>query len=102
MNVISEGTSALTVTGDIRTIADYLEIKKIVKEMADDGAEAITLKIKDSPSINSALIGFLLRLTHENEIRLSIQIGNDKLYNMLRVMNLIDVFHATETVGGRK
>ncbi|MGD0282607.1 MAG: hypothetical protein ABSB95_09620 [Dissulfurispiraceae bacterium] len=102
MNIISEGPSAVTVTGDIRTIADYLEIKKILKEMADNGAEAIALKIKDSPSINSALIGFLLRLTHEDKVRLSLQAENDKLYNMLRIMNLIDIFYVTGTVGGRK
>lgn len=102
MEVLSTGIAEITVKGNISTISDYLEIKKVMREMVDEGKTAITVKIPDSPSINSALIGLLLRLIHEDRIQISLHVKNDKLHKMLQVMNLEDIFQVTRGTGGLK
>lgn len=101
MEVIATGPAEVKITGDIKSIADYLEIKKVMSELLDNGARVVSVKIPNSPFINSALLGYFLRLIHEEKITLSLQVGNDKLFNMLTVMNLITIFNVSGAEGGR-
>lgn len=99
MEVRATGPSEVTIIGDIRTIPDYIEIKKVLRKMVDDGQKTLQVKIPDSPSINSALIGLLLRLIHEDRVQLSLHVRNDNLLKMLEVMNLQDIFNVTTGKG---
>ncbi len=93
METILTGPSEVTITGNIKTIEDYLDIKKVMKKMIEEGVDSISIKIPDSASITSALIGFLLRLVHEDRVKLSVYVRNDKLFNLFEVMNLITIFN---------
>ncbi len=93
MEVTLSGPSEVTITGEIKAIGDYLEIKKVIERMREDDISSITVKIPTSSSISSALIGFFLRLIHENKIKLTVYAGNEKLINMLEVLNLMNIFN---------
>lgn len=93
METILTGPSEITIFGNIKTIEDYLETKKILNDLVEGGADSITIKIPDSISITSALIGYLLRLVYEDKVNLAVYVKNDKLFNLLEVMNLITIFN---------
>jgi hypothetical protein len=93
MEIMITGPTEITIAGDIKTVGDYLEIKKAIKELTDGGIDSISVKIPTSPSINSALIGFFLRIIHEDKVNLALYVGNDKLLNLFDVMNLTKIFN---------
>lgn len=93
MEAILTGPSEVTIVGNIKTIEDYLDIKKVMKEMIGGGIDSISIKIPDSISITSALIGFLLRLVHEDRVKLTVYVKKDKLFNLFEVMNLVTIFN---------
>ncbi|BCB96910.1 hypothetical protein JZK55_18320 [Dissulfurispira thermophila] len=99
MEAIASGISEVTITGEIKSINDYLDIKKVITELIENNdVDSITIKIPTSASINSALIGFFLRLVHENKIKLTIHVGNDRLLNLLNIMNLMTIFNVQKKI----
>lgn len=92
MDVALTGKSEVTINGEIKTVNDYLQIKQTMLPLVEDGLDAITVKITSSSLITSALIGFFLRLVHENNIKLTIYAGNERLLKMFDVMKLTNTF----------
>lgn len=92
MDVTVTGQSEVTINGEIKTVNDYLAIKQTMLSLVEDGTEAIAVKIISSSLITSALIGFFLRLVHENNIKLTVYVGNERLLKMFEVMKLINTF----------
>jgi hypothetical protein len=83
----------IIISGHIKTIEDYLEIKKAVSSMLDEGKNSIVIKLPETPVITSALIGFFLKLIYEEKVKLTIYVKNEKLFDMLTVLNLVNIFN---------
>ncbi|KJU84246.1 hypothetical protein MBAV_003560, partial [Candidatus Magnetobacterium bavaricum] len=52
----------------------------------------ITINIPQSLTMTSSVIGYLLKLVFEHKIDLSILVKDEKLFNLLDVLNLVAVF----------
>lgn len=92
MEIRTTGVSEITVLGNIQSIEDYQEIKDAVRSLTDKGNTSITIRIPDSLSMPSSVIGFLLKLVHVDNIAVNIFVGDDRLYNLLDILNLITIF----------
>ncbi|KJR41950.1 hypothetical protein MCHI_002152 [Candidatus Magnetoovum chiemensis] len=93
MDILISGTSEVTITGHIKTIEDYQKIKQTINSLIEKGLKELTLRIPDSLSMTSSVIGYLLKLVYENNISLSLFVCDDRLYNLLEVLNLATVFN---------
>lgn len=87
---ISGNSFDITITGNIKTIADGVSIKEAVAKATHDGVDKpINLCIKDSFIITSSIIGFLIKVTNIDKIPLQVIVENQELYEMLSEMNLL-------------
>ena len=93
MEVKATGASEVTITGNIQSIEDYQDIKDVVRSIIDKGANSITIRIPDSVSMPSSVIGFLLKLVHVDKIVMSILVRDDRLYNLMEILNLITILN---------
>ncbi len=90
---IRSSSGNVTITGNIKTIADFQNIKQTI-----DGVVAahklITINIIDSLSITSSVIGYLNKLVLKDKVDLRLNIGNEELFNLLDDLNLVSTFKA--------
>lgn len=90
---IRSSSGSVTITGNIKTIADFQNIKQSI-----DGVVAahklITINIVDSLSITSSVIGYLNKLVLKDKVDLRLNIGNEELFNLLDDLNLVSTFKA--------
>lgn len=85
--------SRITITGHIKAMSDYQDIKNAVERITATN-QAITIEIKDSISITSSVIGFLNKLVLKDNIKLTMIVGEDSLMNLLDELNLTQTFNA--------
>jgi len=88
---IKEQGNILNIEGNIKSIEDFEQIKTAV-----DGVlnvyDSIILNIKDSISLISSVIGYLMKLTKNEDKRIYVNVGSDDLYNLLDELNLVNEF----------
>jgi len=70
---------------------DFQKSKTCLDNIAQNNA-SIKIKIVDSISIISSVIGYLTKLIHKDKINISIDIGDLKLYELLDELGLILLF----------
>jgi hypothetical protein len=87
------GASEITITGNIQSIDDYQAIKDTVRSVITKGATQITLKIPDSLSMPSSVIGFLLKLVHVDNVGINMLVKDERLYNLMEILNLVSVLN---------
>ncbi|KJU81790.1 hypothetical protein MBAV_006014 [Candidatus Magnetobacterium bavaricum] len=92
MEITNISNSEVTIEGHIKTIEDYQKIKQALNAIIVDGQKKITINIPQSLTMTSSVIGYLLKLVFENKIDLSIMVKDEKLLNLLDVLNLVAVF----------
>lgn len=85
--------NSLVITGNIKSISDFQEIKRSVDNMIAEHKH-INLKIVDSLSITSSVIGYLNKLVLKDNIDLNVIVGNEQLYHLLDDLNLVSTFKA--------
>ena len=95
MRIERTGTSELTVTGNIKSTADYLSIRDLVTEALWGGGREVTLRINESLSMPSSVIGFFVKLVNRDKVRLILIIQDPRL------LELIDELSLTSTFGAR-
>lgn len=86
------GETEVTISGDIKSIDDYQEIKKLLRGLAAQGARDLAIRIVDSATITSSLIGYLLKLVRGDGIGISIEVKDKELYRTFQTLKLLDVF----------
>jgi len=91
MEIKREG-NRLIITGNIKSIEDYEKIKNELETIKQNN-NFIHLDIKDSISITSSLIGYLYKLIEKDKINLSMEVGNNTLYEILEDLDLIKKFN---------
>jgi len=95
MQIEKSGAAELTIIGNIKSIEDSDAIKRHIGMLAASGANSISLKIADSFSMTSSVIGFLMKLVHRDKVRLSISIRDERLFTLLQELNLVSTFNAS-------
>ena len=87
---ISQQGNTLNIEGNIKSLEDFEQIKMTLDGMKNV-YDSIVLNIKDSISITSSVIGYLMKLVNEGK-RVYVNVGTDDLYSLLSELNLINTF----------
>jgi len=93
---ITRDNSLLTIQGNIKSVSDYTEIQGHLQSAISNGSDSITIKVVDSISITSSVIGIFLKVIKKDGIALSVQVGNKHLYDLLNELNLLAVFNVRQ------
>lgn len=91
VNVIKDGE--ISISGNIKTITDYQDIKRVVKEQMEKGINSIDVKIVESFSITSSVVGFFLKVINKDKVQLNLYVKDDRLFKILNDLNLIELFN---------
>jgi hypothetical protein len=94
MRLARTSATELTITGNIKTTADYLAIRQEVTEMVEAGAGALTLHIDECFSMTSSVIGFFVKLIQRDRIRVAMAIEDRRLLELLQELSLAEMFGA--------
>ena len=95
MQIERTGASELTITGNIKSTADFLSIRDLVTETLWGGGREVTVRIHESLSMPSSVIGFFVKLVNRDKVRLILIIQDPRL------LELIDELSLTSTFGAR-
>ena len=90
---ITRDDSLITIGGNIKSVSDYTEIQGHLQSAIANGNDAVTIKVLDSISITSSVIGIFLKVIKKDGIALTVQVGNKHLYDLLNELNLLAVFN---------
>jgi anti-anti-sigma regulatory factor len=96
MELKVSGTAEVTIDGDIKSMDDYQEIKKMIKGIVARGARNVTIRISDSVTIPSSVIGYLLKLVRGDGIEIAVEVWSKELYRTLQILKLLDVFKVSQ------
>lgn len=94
---ISQSGSSIIIDGNIKSISDFQKIKNILDDMATNNS-SINIKIPNSISIISSVIGYLTKLVYKDNITISITVGDNRLYDLLKELNLISLFNVQKDI----
>jgi len=97
MQIEDNGASELTITGNIKSIEDSMEIKTAISAVQKRGAKSIQLRIQDSFSMTSTVIGYLMKLVNLDKIPISLLVGDHRLYQLLDELSLVQPFNVRLT-----
>jgi hypothetical protein len=89
---ISTTSNVVTITGNIKSVSDYQQIKERIDSMITS-QKSIIIEIKDSISITSSLIGYFTKLVQKEGIDLTIKVGDASLMELFDDLNLISLFN---------
>lgn len=92
-SVKANGTSEVVVDGLIKGQEDYNEIKRVIQGMVDNGINALNIRINESNSISSSVIGYFMKVVNKDQINIQIDVKDDRLYKIFNDLNLISVFN---------
>jgi hypothetical protein len=92
---LSSASNTLAIRGNIKTIQDFQDIKFKLEMMKIEFLD-ITIKIEDSISITSSVIGYLNKLVLKDGIKLTMQVANKQLLELFRDLNLTQTFNVKE------
>jgi len=96
MQISQSGPNELTISDNIKSIEDSSAIKEKTNALIKEGATSIMLRIQDSFSMTSTVIGFLMKLVNVNKIRVSLVVGDERLYQLLDELSLIQAFNVRQ------
>lgn len=93
MQIDKSGSNELTISGNIKSIEDGTAIKEAINACKKEGATSVLLRIQDSFSMTSTVIGFLMKLVNIDKLRVSLVVGDARLYQLLDELSLVQVFN---------
>ena len=88
---ISSSSNNLTITGNIKSVSDFQSIKSSLDEMLKT-SKNVNVNILDSLSMTSSVIGYFNKLILKDGVGISMSIGDAKLIELLRDLNLESLF----------
>lgn len=88
---ISATSNVVTISGNIKSVADYQRIKETIDSLIATH-KSIIIEIKDSISITSSIIGYFTKLVQKEGIDLSIKVGDESLMELFDDLNLVALF----------
>ncbi|MGD0283139.1 MAG: hypothetical protein ABSB95_12345 [Dissulfurispiraceae bacterium] len=96
MEVKTTGVSEISILGHIKSIEDYHDIKVSVRDLIGKGNNSITINVPESLSMTSSVIGFLLKLVYIDKVDIAMRVRDERLYDLLDILNLITAFNVTK------
>ncbi len=93
MKVTNPARETVEIEGTIRGMQDVAEIKSMIDAMRLEEGDPLYLTIRDSFSMPSALIGYLLKLAEQQKVTLHLTVGNAGLAELLADLNLTRIFN---------
>jgi len=90
---IKSSSNTIVITGNIKSISDFSEIKNIIDGVVVQHKK-ITIIVEDSLSVTSSVIGYFNKLILKDKINIDMKIGNDQLMHLLNDLNLTSTFRA--------
>ena len=91
---IKVSSNTMSITGNIKSISDFQEIKNSLESMKLPNAD-INIEIVDSISVTSSVIGYLNKLVLKDKIKLSVKVGNKQLMDLFEDLNLVQTLNVT-------
>ena len=88
---ISVSANNVVITGNIKTINDYQQIKESLDKLTQNHKHII-ITIQDSISITSSVIGYLNKLVLKDNIDIEIKVGDAQLMELFEDLNLVSLF----------
>ena len=92
---ISVSANSVLITGNIKTINDYQHIKESIETLTQQHKH-IVIKIEDSISITSSLIGYLNKLILKDNIDIVTEVGDAQLMELFQDLNLVSLFKVSK------
>lgn len=93
MHIEQKSDNEVIITGNIKSGEDSIQIKTTINELLARGSRSIHLKIMDSLSMTSTMIGFLMKVVHQEKVHLLITVGDSRLYSLLEELSLVQQFN---------
>ena len=93
MKTVPSGTNELTISGNIKSIEDSTQIKEAVDALKRGGASSLILKVQDSFSMTSTVIGFLMKQVNIDKMSITMIVGDPRLYQLLEELSLVQPFN---------
>ena len=93
MQIVNNGSSELSIIGNIKSIEDSIEIKNAINALQNKGSKSILVRIHDSFSMTSTVIGYLMKLVNLDKIAISMVVGDHRLYQLLEELSLVHSFN---------
>jgi len=95
MQLSRTGPHEITITGNIKTTEDYLQIRQAVTDYVSAGGAELTLRILESLSMPSSVIGFFVKVISRDKLRVAMRIEDPRLLELLDELSLVRLFGAT-------
>jgi hypothetical protein len=93
MQIEQKGSNELVIIGNIKSIEDSMAIKEAINALRNAGNKNILLRIQDSFSMTSTVIGYLMKLINIDKISISLVIGDQRLHQLLDELGLVQQFN---------
>ncbi len=93
MENITKLTKGISITGNIKGTTDINQIREAVSSYALKSGDSFAIDIKDSFAMPSAMIGYLMKLVEQDQIELTLQIGDTRLSELLDDLGLTQAFN---------
>jgi len=93
---ISASSNSVSIEGNIKTVSDFQQIKQTLDGIVSTH-KTVIIKIVDSLSMTSSVIGYLNKLVLKDNIDIQMRIGNEQLLELLNDLNLTSTFKAKRT-----
>ncbi len=93
MAVVTKKIKMIRVEGNIKGLKDVNKIKDAIESFNLENGDRFSIEIKDSFSMPSALIGYLMKLIQKDEIKLNICACDARLVELLDDLGLTKAFN---------
>ncbi len=88
---ISVSSNVVTVTGNIKTVNDFQNIKTNIDAVVAS-QKSIVVNLVDSLSVTSSVIGYFNKLVLKDKIDLTLGVANEQLIELLEDLSLGSLF----------
>ena len=89
---VERSGNTVSIEGNIKSMAHYSQIKSVLDDMVADGSH-IVVKLIDSISLTSSIIGYFSKLVNVDDVRLELFVNDESLYNLLDDLGLRQTFN---------
>ena len=93
MENITKQNQGILIIGNIKGIEDINTTKRAIESFHLQPDTSFRVKLQDSFSMPSAMIGYFMKLTEKEGIKLTLEVGDEKLAELLDDLGLTQAFN---------
>ncbi len=90
---IKSSSTTIKIVGNIRGVEDLNEIRRSIESIKLSSKSKLSIEVVDSFAMPSAMIGYLMKLVQQDEIDLTLKIGDSRLIELLDDLGLKEIFN---------